>query len=593
MDFSKKLTYPRTLAIPFRVAPWESAAQMLSNIISLAISPVSVLVAAYFIDTALAVFGEGLPWQRIVPPIIALAAFNVYGYLLNPLLGLISTKRSVKARLALRVPFLEKRVRLEYKHVENSETMDLIARAWDNPEGRLNGMLDTLAWFVLLVGQTASYIIILMVHAPVPALIMVGLGVPVLYIAAKGGQQQYQAERDMTKRDRRFWLLNWLMRARETAHERNLFGYTPWLNRRYRQEYEKSRKHKLKVEIKWYARSKSSAVVLGLLSSVALFLMIPSVLSGDLTVGLYISLLGALFACINMMGWGLPNTFQQFAEQREYLKDANLYFALSEATDAHVLPAIPPPDFDRLVLKDVSFTYPGTDKLILDKVSLTIESGRHYAFVGKNGAGKTTLTKLMTRLYNDFAGEIWLNDKPLGDHPAADIKATFCALFQDFCSYDITLAQNIELGKINGASEAETDRAIQLAGLTDKVSELKDGKHTLLGKTHEDGLELSGGEWQRVAFARAILSPAPVKILDEPTAALDPVAESEVYKQFEEISRGITTLFISHRLASAKMADVIFVLDEGKIVEQGSHAELMQAGGLYAEMFESQRGWYV
>ncbi|MDR0272110.1 MAG: ATP-binding cassette domain-containing protein, partial [Clostridiales bacterium] len=121
----------------------------------------------------------------------------------------------------------------------------------------------------------------------------------------------------------------------------------------------------------------------------------------------------------------------------------------------------------------------------------------------------------------------------------------------------------------------------------------KNGKNTLLGKTHEDGVDLSGGQWQRLAFARAILSPAPVKILDEPTAALDPVAESQVYAQFESISRNSTTIFISHRLASAKLADVIFVIDEGKVKEQGSHAELMTQNGIYAEMFESQQSWYV
>jgi ATP-binding cassette subfamily B protein len=213
--------------------------------------------------------------------------------------------------------------------------------------------------------------------------------------------------------------------------------------------------------------------------------------------------------------------------------------------------------------------------------------------VGVNGAGKTTITKLLTRLYDDYEGEILLNAKPLREWPMADVKACFCALFQDFARYDITVAENVMMGKINGATGAEVDNALELAGFDVNAAELKDGKDTLLGKTHEKGIDLSGGQWQSLAFARAIVSPAPIKILDEPTASLDPVAESRMYEQFERISRGYTTIFISHRLASAKMADEIFVLENGAVSERGNHDELMARNGLYTEMFESQRSWYL
>jgi ATP-binding cassette subfamily B protein len=223
---------------------------------------------------------------------------------------------------------------------------------------------------------------------------------------------------------------------------------------------------------------------------------------------------------------------------------------------------------------------------------MKIESGKHYSFVGVNGAGKTTLTKLITRLYDNYTGEILLNGKPLRDFRAEEIKACFCALFQDFARYDLTVGQNTALGKINGATDSEINNAIKLAGFEKTLEKLKDGKETLLGKTHAESIDISGGEWQRLAFSRAIISPAPVKILDEPTAALDPMAEKQVYEQMESISRGNTTIFISHRLASAKLADIIFVLDGGKIAEQGNHAELIAKRGLYAEMFESQQSWY-
>ena len=157
----------------------------------------------------------------------------------------------------------------------------------------------------------------------------------------------------------------------------------------------------------------------------------------------------------------------------------------------------------------------------------------------------------------------------------------------------MTVAENIALGKANGATSDEIERAIALAGFSGKIAEFKNGVETMLGKTKDEGIDLSGGEWQRVALARLIISPSPVKILDEPTAALDSIAESKIYAKFEEISRGQTTIFISHRLGSATLADEIFVIDGGMVAERGSHIELMKKGGIYAEMFESQRSWYI
>jgi ATP-binding cassette subfamily B protein len=290
------------------------------------------------------------------------------------------------------------------------------------------------------------------------------------------------------------------------------------------------------------------------------------------------------------MGWSLPYYFRQFTT---YLKEFNQFLELSETPGADCLPTSPPPVFEKLEFKNVSFTYPGTEKVILNRLDMVIEKGKHYAFVGVNGAGKTTITKLITRLYDDYTGEILLNGKELRQWAIGDIKAVFCALFQDFVRYDVTVAQNAGIGKANGYTDEEVNRALSLSGFNDKAETLKNGIHTLLGKTWDDNIDLSGGEWQRLAFARAVISPAGVKILDEPTAALDPVAEGRMYTQFEEISRGYTTIFISHRLASAKMADYIYVLDGGKVAEAGNHAELMQHNGLYAEMYESQRSWYL
>ncbi len=227
-------------------------------------------------------------------------------------------------------------------------------------------------------------------------------------------------------------------------------------------------------------------------------------------------------------------------------------------------------------------------------MSFVIEEGRHYAFVGANGAGKTTITKLITGLYEDFEGEILINGKSIKTYRQDQLKAMCSVVYQDFARYCISFRDNILLGDINSFDNLDNmNKSIETVELQDVVGGLPLGISSNLGKIKNDGVDLSGGQWQRIAMARGIVSPASIRILDEPTAALDPISESNVYEKFEEISRGQTTIFISHRLGSTKIADEIFVIGDGAIVESGSYEELMKRNGVYTKMYESQRSWYI
>jgi len=588
-----KFTYRGSLILPFRIAPVATIIGILNTVIGIAIAPINILITAYFINTALAVVRDGQDASTIVLPLVAMAAFSVYGYITRPLLDLLAQNVGIKRALYLREIFLEKRARLEYKHTENKDIADLLRRIWSDPSGEISRVLSNLIGFISIVGTTVSYAVILLVNAPIAGAILIVLSVPIFIIASKGGKANYQANREATRDQRMSWNLSYILQSRNEACERNMFGYSEHISKKYVHHHELGRIHNLKVNAIWFARSKASAIILGLLSAASLFLMAPAVANGSLSVGLFIALQGALFSAVQAIGWSLPWHFQQFAHQKEYLKDVNKFLSLSEAGGADALPIEIPPQFESLEFKNVNFTYPGTEKVILNNLNMRLERGKHYSFVGVNGAGKTTITKIITRLYDDYTGEILLNGKCLRQWTLSEIKGFFCVLFQDFARYDITVAENALVGKIHGATDAEVDHALEMSGFDGKAKELKDGKNTLLGKTHDDGVDLSGGQWQRLAFARAILSTAPVKILDEPTSALDPIEESKVYAKFESMSDGFTTIFISHRLASAKLADTIFVLEDGKVAEQGSHDELMTAKGIYAEMFESQQSWYL
>ena len=249
--------------------------------------------------------------------------------------------------------------------------------------------------------------------------------------------------------------------------------------------------------------------------------------------------------------------------------------------------------FEELEFENVSFAYPGTDTLILKDVSFSLTAGKHYSLVGLNGSVKSTIIKLIFKFYDNYTGNILINGRSIREWSLSDIKDMMGSVFQDFCRYDISVKDNIAIGSGFTAGEDEINEAVRATGLERFVSELPDGINTELGKIYDDGENLSGGQWQKIAIARIMVSHSTLRIFDEPTASLDPIAERELYSYFDSLSKDVTSITISHRLASCLHADEILLLDDGVIKERGSHNELMAMDGKYKEMFESQREWYI
>jgi len=273
------------------------------------------------------------------------------------------------------------------------------------------------------------------------------------------------------------------------------------------------------------------------------------------------------------------------------------FMAVESEIVPNVTPAIIPQKeiAHTIEFRNVSFAYPGTERLIIKDLNLTLQGGRSYALVGLNGAGKTTLIKLMTRLYDPTSGEILLDGKNIKNYDVKELYAMYGIVFQDFSKYAVTAKENIIFGDVN--AEINEDRLIYAAkesGIHDFLSSLPNGYDTSLIRFFDnDAIDMSIGQWQKISIARAFYKDAGILILDEPTASLDPIAEADIFKQFDSLREGKTTLFVSHRLSSATAADEIIVMQGGKILEKGNHKELMQNEGAYFRLFTLQAEKYL
>ncbi|MBP7401264.1 MAG: ABC transporter ATP-binding protein [Clostridia bacterium] len=579
------------LRIPFRTAPLPMTYLAASMLARSAVPSLQVLAVAAFIDTALAVAGGRAALPAVYAPALAVAALVGFSWIPDQLNRLAISRAELKLYAGLRSAFIAKRARMMYRHIENPETWDLISRVSDKPEQKIGEGVNDLFGLASTLLTVGGLLAILFARVWWAAIAIIGISVPLLALSARAGRAGYDAEKETARMKRGTRYLATVLKDRENVEERSLFGYTDHMDERWHAEYERARKIELRVNARWFVRMKGSGILVALLSVAVAGVLLAPVVNGRLSLGLYFAIVNAVFGLVQSISWNLVNQTKQLSKSREYLRDLTTFAALEETPDALELPG-PPPAFRSLEFRDVTFAYPGTERRILDGLSFSAEAGRHYALVGVNGAGKTTVTKLLTGLYPEYGGEILLDGRELRTYTEPERKAYFSVVFQDFARYGVPLHDNIAVGGAHRTGEERLREVLHDAGLEGTERRLPQGWDTPLGKIRTDGQDLSGGEWQRVAMARAMAGPAPVRILDEPTASLDPISESRIYEEYGRMSAGRTTFFISHRLGSATLADEILVIDAGRLAERGSHAELMERGGLYAEMFESQRSWY-
>lgn len=378
-----------------------------------------------------------------------------------------------------------------------------------------------------------------------------------------------------------------LLLHREYAAERKLFDWGEAIGNRFTKEFRKARYENRQLGIR---RLKADTVLEGfsaLYAVCTVLLLLRPLESKIITIGMFTSAFYAVNTMSGQIGqlcgavYTLKSSFSQLESYDVFMQMPESEPQTSVAdTQEHAV----------IRFQDVTFTYPGQEKPVLQHLNLCMEAGKHYALVGENGSGKSTLVKLMTGLYQPDSGEILIGGKPLRACSDAEKQKLFTVVFQDFYRYPLTIRENLSLGHSSLLTEKQILPVLTM--LEFHPDALSRGLDTDLMLLQKEGTGLSGGEWQKLTIARSMLSSAPIAILDEPNASLDPVAEAQVYGAYQTLLQQKTTLFISHRLGSVRDSDSIFVLRDGKLLTEGKHDDLMRTCSYYRELYETQRGLY-
>ncbi|WP_297521964.1 ABC transporter ATP-binding protein [uncultured Clostridium sp.] len=591
-----KLYFKDVIGIPFRYAKFEAFIILVQRLFSGFVPMIQMFLVTDFVNKAVAILNGKMGVDKIYLSIFMLVSVVAIDWLFAKVILFASTSMSLKIKKGYRVEITRKVASLKYSYIESEDTWNLIERTTKDIEIRLRDAYLNLLNLISLILKITGVLVVLLTYSITSVIIMFAVCVPFFILSVKSGNKAYEVEKEVAKERRKSDYIGATLTSREAAYERNLFSYGNTLSDKWQSIYEHVRKKEADVNVKWIYRAKLGSIITSIAVILTIIVFLFPLASGGISIGNFVAIGNGTMGLINDMSWTLSSFIKNVAFDMEYFKDLREMAGLEEEKGSLDLRE-ESLDFKTLEFRNVSFKYDGCENYIFKNLSLKIENGKHYSIVGANGCGKTTITKLITGLYSNFEGDILINDKSIKEYTSGQIKSLTALVYQDFAKYYMSIKENIEVGNINKLVDTthleEIENAIDIIGLKDFIASLDDGIATELGKVKEDSIDLSGGQWQRIAMARAMVSDASLRILDEPTSALDPISESKVYESFEDISKGKTTIFISHRLGSTKICDKIFVINDGMLAEEGSHEQLISLDGVYANMYESQKEWYA
>jgi ATP-binding cassette subfamily B protein len=595
---------PPFLKLVWETSPGIAVAEMVLRVTRALLPVVALYVGALIIDevvrltrapspgsTPSAWFESGM-LDHIVLLLLIEFALGVASDLLGRGISLLDSLLAERLSTTTSVRLMEHAATLDLEDFEDSEFQDRLERARTQAAGRTGLMsqlfgqaqdLVTIASFAAGLAAYAPWLIVLLAVALIPAF----LGE--MYFNA----QTYWLNYNRAPERRELDYVRQVAASADTAKEVKIFGLHTFLIRRYRELATSFFRANRVIAV----RRAAWGSVLTALSTIAYYFayayIVWRTLHGDFSIGNLTFLSGSFLRLRGLLEQFLTG-FSTVAGQAMYLDD---FFSFFEIKPEIVSPANPRPFPQRIlegfVFQDVGFRYPGAERWAVRNLTFELRAGEVLALVGENGAGKTTLVKLLARLYDPDEGRVLLDGVDLREYDLFELRRNIGVIFQDYVRFHLSAADNIAVGLIEAREDrARVERAAERSLADEVIAKLPGGYDQLIGRRFKTGVDLSGGEWQKIAIARAYMRDAQVLILDEPTAALDARAEFEVFQRFKELSAGKTAVLISHRFSSVRMADRIVVLGDGRVEAMGTHAELMQQGGRYKELFELQAAGY-
>jgi ATP-binding cassette subfamily B protein len=482
-----------------------------------------------------------------------------------------------------------KSLEIDLAYYENSSYHDTLHRAQQEaplrPTYIVNGLLNVGRSGLALLAITAllasfNWIIVLLLFLATA---------PGMLVRLHFAERLYSWQRSQTGLDRYARYFHWMLTSDSHAKETRLFNLGPVFRSRFRMLRQRLRREQLGI----LTRRSLADLLTQSLTVLAVFgsygMIAYQTVYGAITLGALVMYFQAFQRgqeSLQALVSGLSGLYEHNLFLTNLYEFLDLQSTLTESAMPHPLAR---PLCSGIVFNQVQFQYAGSKNLVFEDLSFHIRPGEHVAFVGENGVGKTTLVKLLCRLYDPTAGEICIDGVDIRQYATADLRRNMSVVFQDYACYHLTARENIWFGNSDLAPEsAQIQHAANQAGAHEVIAPLAQGYDTVLGKWFENGQDLSGGEWQKIALARAFLRDAQIILLDEPSSSLDPKAEYDMFERFHRLAAGRTAILISHRLSTVKMADRIYVLGQGRICESGTHDELLLRNGAYARLFETQ-----